>query len=147
MNGALQFAINMLVIVIGVFGSLIMGYTALRIVRDIKTGVLEPRHLVSDKGTNAFSLHKVGQLIGMLALTLAFIFTITHVRFEDESVGGWIYWLFAAYGTIMVLPQAWVNFLNRGKPMILSGSGDSGVGKAAVDADGVTRGPLGFSSK
>ena len=115
MNGALAFTIDLIVLTIGVFGSVVVGYVGLRIVRAIANGTLKPEHLVSDKGSNCFSLSKVGQALGMLALTMGFIYIVTHVKFEDDSVGGWIYWLFACYGSIMILPQAWSNFLNNNK--------------------------------
>ena len=122
MNGALQFTIDLIVLTIGVFGSLIFGYIALRIVRAIGDERLKPEHLVSDKGSNLFSMSKLGQGVGMIALSLGFIYIVTHTSFEDDSVGGWIYWLFAAYGTIMILPQAWTNFLNQNKPPQLPGA-------------------------
>lgn len=116
MNGALQFTIDLIVLTLGVFGSVILGYIGLKIVRAINDGRLQPEHLVSDKGSNLFSTSKVGQSLGMLALTMGFIYIVTHTNFNDDSVGSWIYWLFAAYGTIMILPQAWTNFLNQNKP-------------------------------
>lgn len=122
MNGALKFAIDLIVLTLGVFGSVMLAYIGARIVRAISRGDLRPEHLVADKGSNCFSLSKVGQAIGMAALSLAFIYVITHVDFEDDTVGGWIYWLFAAYGTIMILPQAWTNFLNQNKPPPISTS-------------------------
>ena len=116
MNSTLALAIDVLVLTVGLFGSVIVAYVCWKIVRAIASGELNPAHLVSDKGSNLFSLHKCSQIVGTLALTLAFIYIVTHVSFEDESVGGWIYWLFAAYGTITILPQAWSNFLNRNNP-------------------------------
>jgi len=116
MNSALAFAIDLMVLTIGVMGSIIGAYVAVKIVRGIKEGRLDPIHLVADKGNDKFSLHKVSQIVGTVALTIAFIYVVTHVKFEDDSVGGWIYWLFAAYGTITILPQAWTNFLNRNNP-------------------------------
>ena len=122
MNSTLTFTIDLIVLTIGVFGSIVFGYVGLKIVRGIAAGRLNPEHLVSDKGSNLFSLSKIGQAIGMLALTMAFMYVVTHVKLEDESVGGWIYWLFAAYGTIMILPQAWTNFLNQSKAPALPGA-------------------------
>lgn len=117
MNGALSFTIDLLVLTLGVFGSVVFGYIGLKIVRAIHDGRLRAEHLVTDKGSNLFALSKVGQAVGMAALSLGFIYVVTHVKFEDDSVGGWVYWLFAAYGTIMILPQAWTNFLNQNKPL------------------------------
>jgi len=111
-----MFTIEVLTMTIGVCGAVIGAYMALKIVRAIAQGRLDPAHLVADKGSNLFSLHKVSQIVGTVALTIAFIYVVTHVKFEDDSVGGWIYWLFAAYGTITILPQAWTNFLNRNNP-------------------------------
>lgn len=122
MNGALKFTIDLIVLTLGVFGSVVFGYIGIRILRAIGDGRLRPEHLVSDKGSNLFSLSKVGQAVGMVALTLGFIFIVTHTKFEDDSVGSWIYWLFAAYGTIMILPQAWTNFLNQNKSPALPGT-------------------------
>lgn len=120
-NGALTFTIELIVLTIGVFGSMVFGYIVVKILRAIGDGRLKPEHLVSDKGSNFFSLSKVGQSVGMIALTLGFIYIVTHTSFEDDTVGSWIYWLFAAYGTIMILPQAWTNFLNQNKPPSLPG--------------------------
>lgn len=122
MNGSLKFTIDLILLTLGVFGSLVFAYVGLKIVRAISEGRLRPEHLVSDKGSNIFSLSKVGQSIGMIALTVAFIFVVTQVNLSDDSIGSWIYWLFAAYGTIMILPQAWTNFLNSNKPPALPGS-------------------------
>ena len=119
MNGALSFAIDLMVLTCGLFGSIVLGYIGLKIVRAIANGTLKAEHLVADKGSNFFSLSKVGQGVGMFALTIGFVYIITHTSYEDDSVGAWIYWLFAAYGTIMIMPQAWTNFLNQNKPPAL----------------------------
>lgn len=123
MNGTLQFTIDLIVLTIGTFGSCILGYVGLKIMFAIADGRLDPVHLVSDKGANFFSISKVGQAIGMLALTIAFVYIITHTDYKVADIGNWIYWLFAAYGTIMILPQAWTNFLNQSKPPQLPGTG------------------------
>lgn len=119
MNGALTFTIDLIVLTVGVVGSFVFLYIGLKIVRAIYEGRLVAEHLVADKGTNFFSLSKIGQGIGMGALTLGFIYVVTHVDLSSASVAGWIYWLFAAYGTIMILPQGWTNFLNKNNPPAL----------------------------
>lgn len=122
LNGALNFTIELIVLTIGTFGSIVFAYIGFKIVRAISNGTLKPEHLVSDKGSNLFSTSKVGQSVGMIALTLGFIYIVTHTSYEDDTVGNWIYWLFAAYGTIMILPQAWTNFLNQARPPQLPGT-------------------------
>ena len=122
MNGALNFTIELIVLTIGAFGSVVFAYIGIKIVRAINCGTLKPEHLVSDKGSNLFSLSKVGQGVGMIALTLGFIYIVTHTTYEDDTVGNWIYWLFAAYGAIMITPQAWTNFLNQARPPQLPGT-------------------------
>ena len=116
MNGALDFAINIMMLSVGVVGAVVASYVGYKILRAIKDGQLIAHHLVADKGTNAFSLHKTGQIVGMVALTVAFIYIVKHAKLEDANVGEWMHWLFGVYGSIMILPQAWVNFLNKDKP-------------------------------
>ena len=122
MNGALQFAVDLMILTVGVFGAFVCAYIGLRIVRAIYEGRLSPEHLVSDKGSNAFSLHKVSQIIGIGTMTVGFMYIVTKVKLEDDTIAGWIYHLFIAYGTITVLPQAWSNFLNRNKPPVVAGA-------------------------
>jgi len=118
MNGTLAFVIDFMALVVGFCGSFILIYMALKIVQAIWAGTLDPVHLVSDKGSNAFSLHKLGQAVGMATLVMGFVYVVTHLTGENaikaETVKE-LCWLFGAVGTILILPQGWVNFLNAWK--------------------------------
>ena len=118
MNGTLAFVIEFMALVVGFCGSFILIYMALKIVKAIWTGKLDPAHLVSDKGSNMFSLHKLGQAVGMATLVMAFVYVVTHLQGEQaitaERINALVY-LFAAVGAIMIVPQGFVNFLNAWK--------------------------------